>query len=151
VPPLNGTPGDSLAIRESLLCFGELLQGERVADVVEGFVTSEALGLVHAGPVLFVGRENSVVPVFIPQHLWDVVAPARVARHRLVQEQLVRHKETIAAGDWLVAVEFGCVYLYEQYGAIRQRLTRFRGRERGLIGIIVTHLFGRGEIDRVVL
>src|SRR4029077_16673731 len=41
--------------------------------------------------------------------------------------------------------------LAEQNRAVRQRLTRFRRRDRRLVGIIVTHLFGRGEVDRVVL
>jgi hypothetical protein len=101
-------------------------------------VTSEAFGLVHAGPVLLVGRENRVVPVIVAQHLGDILTPARVARHRGVQEQFIGHEEAIAAGDRLVAVKFGRIDLDEQNRAVRQRLTRFRRRGRRFVGIIVT-------------
>jgi hypothetical protein len=67
-----------------LLRFGELLQRESVAYVVEGFVAGETFGLVHTRPVLLVGRENRVVPVLVPQLLGNVLAPALVARHSRV-------------------------------------------------------------------
>ena len=91
-----------------------------LAAAMEGagyLVTSEAFGLVHAGPVLLVGRENRVVPVIVAQHLGDVLTPARVARHRGVQEQFIRHEEAIAAGNRLVAVKFGRIEQSRQAAA----------------------------------
>ena len=68
----------------------------------------QTLSLTHTGPVLPGGRERSVVPVFIAQHVGDDLAAARVARHRGAEQQLVGHEKAVAAGDgFLVGIELG--------------------------------------------
>ena len=75
----------------------------------------QAFGLIHTGPVLFGGRERNVVPVYIAQHVGDVLASARVARHRGVEQQLVGHEKAVAAGDrFFVGIEIGGVHFSEQ-------------------------------------
>ena len=82
--------------------------------------------------MLFGGRECSVVPVFITQHVGDVLASARIARHRGVEPQLVGHKKAVAAGDgFLVDIESGRVHFSEQKCAVGQRLAVLGGLQCG--------------------
>src|SRR5690349_4572700 len=76
-------------------CRLELLQREDVAHVVERLVAGEALGLVDARAVLLLQGEDRVVPVAVPQHVRDVVAPARPALHRGEEQQLLRLEEAV--------------------------------------------------------
>src|SRR5437773_5051948 len=71
-----------------LFRFRELLQRKRIAHLVEWLVASEALGLIHSGPVLLVGRENGVVPILVAQHLREVFAPTRAPSHCRVENEL---------------------------------------------------------------
>lgn len=76
-----------------------------------------------------------IVPVFIAQHVGDVLAATRVARHRGVERQLVGHEKAVAAGDrFLVGNELGRVHFSKQECAV--------GQEGG---------FGRRCIDLVPL
>ena len=135
-----------------LFRFRELLQRKRIAHLVERLVAGEALGLIHSGPVLLVGREDGVVPVLVPQDFREILAPTRVPSHRRVENELVRHEETVAARHrLLVGVEFRRVDLGEQHRAVGQRLAFLRRLHRNHVGEVVAHLVGRGKIDRVVL
>ncbi len=97
----------------------KLIQRKRTAHLIQRLMTRQAFSLIHTGPVLSGGRERWVVPVFIAQHVGDVLAPARVARHRVVEQRLVGHKKTVAAGDrFLVGIEIGGVHFSEQKCAV---------------------------------
>ena len=96
-----------------------LRQRKRIANLGHRLMARQTLRLIHAGPFLFGGGERGVVPILIAQHVGDVLAPARVARHRVVEQQLVGHKKTVAAGDrFLVGIEIGGVHFSEQKCAV---------------------------------
>ena len=109
-------------------------------------MTRQTLSLVHTGPMLPGGRERSVVPVFIAEHVGDVLALARIARHRGVEQQLVCFKNAVAAGDRLfVGVELGGVHFSEQKSAVGQRLAILGGLQRGSVGVVVAPAWSRGS------
>ena len=115
-------------------------------------MTRQTLSLVHIGTMLFGRGERRIIPVFIAEHVGDVLAPARIARHRGVEQQLVCFEKAVAAGDRLfVGVELGGVHFSEQKSAVGQRLAILGGLQCGSVGVVVAHLPGRGEVDRVVL
>ena len=97
------------------------IQRKRIAHLVQRLIARQAFGLIHTEPVLFGGRERNVVPVYIAQHVGDVLASARVARHRGVEQQLVGHEKTVTAGDlFLVGIEPRRVHFSEQKCAVGQ-------------------------------
>lgn len=97
----------------------KLIQRKRVAHFVQWLMTRQTLGLIHTGAVLHGGRERSVVPFFITQHVGDLLASACIARHRRVEKQLVGHEKAVAAGDRLrVGIELGRVHFSEQHHAV---------------------------------
>src|SRR4249919_3396555 len=77
----------------------DLVQRENKARLVEWLVACQALGLIHAGPRLLGGGENRVVPVLVAQHLWDVLAPAGIACHCGIGDELIRHEEAVGSED----------------------------------------------------
>lgn len=54
-----------------------LLQRKRIANLVQRLMARQTFGLIYTGTMLFGGRERSVVPIFIAQHVGDVLPPAR--------------------------------------------------------------------------
>ena len=52
----------------------KLIHRKRIAHPVQRLMARQAFGLIHTGPMLFGGRERSVVPIFIAQHVGDVIA-----------------------------------------------------------------------------
>ena len=57
-------------------------------------MAGETLGLIDTGAKLLGIGEDRVVPIFVAQHFRDIFAPARIARHRRIEQQLVGGVET---------------------------------------------------------
>src|SRR5215204_1734378 len=135
-----------------LLRFGEFLQGEEIAHLVERFVAGQTFTLIDARLVLLVSSENCVVPILVAQHFRDVVTPARLAPHGRVSNQFVCGIEAVRAGDRIViGVQFRCINLHEDRGAVGQRFASLSRRNGCGVRIVITDLLGRREVDRMVL